>query len=203
MQFILKYMPYKSVLLLIFAIGLSSCSRQVQVDGDWEEGVPRDQTFTRVLVIGLSPYASGRCDFESFMTNQIRATGAEAKASCYLMNTSEDLTLESIHAVVVEYGADAVLTTMLVQSDMGVKEGGDRETRGGIYLKATGTGYADYYRGGYGVYGVPVVYGEFRKAPYFGVAPLCQPSKPRIFLFTQIAFVCGKRLSGGAVDVRL
>jgi hypothetical protein len=165
MQLLLKYLPYNPILLLMLAVALTSCSRQVQISGDWEEGASQDQTFTRVLVIGLSPYASGRCDFESFMTTQIRATGAEAKASCNLMNTSEDLTLESIHAVVVEYGADAVLTTMLVQSEMGEQEGGDRETRGGIYLKATGTGYENFYRGGYGAYGVPVVYGEFRKAP--------------------------------------
>jgi hypothetical protein len=165
MQLILKYSPYRPILLLLLVVALASCSRQVRLDGEWEEGASQDQTFTRVLVIGLSPNASGRCDFESFLTTQIRATGADAKSSCMLMNTSEDLTLESIHAAVVEYGADSVLTTMLVQSDMSEKEGGDRESRGGVYLKATGTGYENFYRGGYGAYGVPVVYGEFRKAP--------------------------------------
>jgi hypothetical protein len=165
MRLIIKYIPYRPILLLLLAIFLTGCIRNARVDGNWEDGASRDQTFTRVLVIGLSPYASGRCDFESFLTTQIRATGAEAKASCNLMNTSDPLTLESIHEVVVEYGADAVLTTMLVQSEMGEKEGGDRETRGSLYVKATGTGYENFYRGGYGVYGVPVVYGEFRKAP--------------------------------------
>jgi hypothetical protein len=158
---------YKQALfMLVLAIVLAGCSmRQVRVDGSWEEGVSQDQAFARVLVVGLSPSASARCDFESFMATQIRATGAEAKASCNLMRTSDPVTRESIEAVVAEYGADAVLTTVLVQADLGVQAGGDRETRGGGYYKPTDIGYAGYYYGGYGAYGVPVVYGDFRTAP--------------------------------------
>ncbi len=167
MRSILEYPYKKSICMLLVTFVLAGCSmRQVSVDGSWQEGVARDQSFARVLVVGLSPSASARCDFESFMATQLRATGADAKASCSLMRTSDPVTRESIEAVVAEYGADAVLATILVQADMGAEAGGDRETRGGGYYKATGTGYADYYyRGGYGVYGVPVVYGEFRTAP--------------------------------------
>jgi hypothetical protein len=164
MHIILKRLPVRHIFILLLAVALSGCMR-VQVDGAWEADVSRDQSFRRILVIGLSPNAGSRCDFESFMATQIRAAGTDASPSCNLMKTSEPLTLESIHAAVVEYGADAVFTTMLVGSEVGAKEGGERETRGGIYVKATGTGYANYYRGGYGRYGVPVVYGEFRKAP--------------------------------------
>jgi hypothetical protein len=137
--------------------------RQVRVDGDWEKDAARDQSFARVLVVGLSPHAGTRCDFESFMATQLRSTGVDAKASCSLMNTSDPLTRESIEAVVAEYGADAVLTTVLVQADLGADTGGGRDTRGAGYYKPTDIGY-DYYYGGYGVYGVPVVYGEFRTA---------------------------------------
>ncbi|MCP4090803.1 MAG: hypothetical protein GY746_13590 [Gammaproteobacteria bacterium] len=149
----------------MFAIVLASCSRQVKVHGSWEKGVSHDESFTRVLIVALSPNSSARCNFELFLETQIRATGADATASCNLMNTSENLTAENIHAVVLEYGADAVLTTILVQSDGSVIEGGDRDTRGGLYLKAIGSGYEDFYFGGYGVYGVPVVYGEFMEVP--------------------------------------
>jgi len=148
-------------------VALAGCSmQQVRVDGGRVAGATPDQSFARVLVVGITTSASARCDFESFMATQIRATGADAKASCNLMNTSDPLTRESIEAVVKDYGADAVLATVLVKADMGAETGGARETRGGGYYKATGTGYADYYyRGGYGAYGVPVVYGEFRMAP--------------------------------------
>jgi hypothetical protein len=165
MKLLLKQKPYTPVLLLILAISLAGCSRQVRVAGDWQEGVSRDQSFTRVLVVGLSPNTGARCDFEMFMETQIRNTGADAKASCFLMDITAPVTFESVGAAVDEYGADAVLTTVLVQSAMGEQAGGDRESRGGVYFKATGTGYESFYRGGYGGYGVPVVYGEFREAP--------------------------------------
>ena len=81
------------------------------------------------------------------------------------MDTQEPLTRETIEPAVAEYGADSVLTTVLVQSRQGATAGGGRDTRGGLYAKATGTGYANYYSGGYGYYGMPVVYAELRNAP--------------------------------------
>jgi hypothetical protein len=160
-----KYMLAIRAFILLVAVTLAACTRQVQVDGNWEEGASRDQSFSRVLVIGLSHDINGRCSFEPSMVNQLRYTGVEAKASCNLMDTSEPLIRENIEAVVAEYGADAVLTTVLVQRDVGATAGGDRETRGGLDFKATGTGYSSFYGGGYGAYGVPVVYGEFKQAP--------------------------------------
>jgi len=168
MKHLLKHKTYTPVLLLLaisLSISLAGCSRQVRVDGAWEQGVSRDQSFTRVLVIALVPNAGQRCDFEIFMETQIRNTGADAKASCYLMDINAPVTRESVMAAVAEYEADAVLTTVLVQSVAGEQVGGDRESRGAVYFQATGTGYDNYYRGGYGGYGVPVVYGEFKEAP--------------------------------------
>ena len=55
-----------------------------------------------------------------------------------------------------------MLATSLVDKAWGVEEGGSRETRGDAYYKATDMGYATGY---YGVYGVPVIYGEFQTAP--------------------------------------
>jgi hypothetical protein len=118
-----------------------------------------------MLVIGFSPNVNPRCDFEASMVNQLRYAGIEAKSSCLLMPTADELTREAIDRMIVEYGADAVLATSLVQSAVGVEKGGSRDTRGGLNFKATGTGYATGYYGGYGAYGVPVVYGEFQTAP--------------------------------------
>ena len=54
------------------------------------------------------------------------------------MKTSEELTRESIEEIVAEYGADAVLVTVLVDSDIEPEEGGDSDTRGGAYFKPKG-----------------------------------------------------------------
>lgn len=163
MRFISGLLASCQTCMLLGVLAVTGCAQSVRVDGNWQEGVSRDQSFSRVLVVGLSPHAGTRCDFESFMATQLRSTGVDAKASCSLMNTEEPLTRESIEAVVAEYGADAVLTTVLVQADMNARTGGSRDARGAGYYKATAIGY-DYYYGGYGAFGVPVVYGEFRAA---------------------------------------
>ena len=150
-------------------IVLAGCAGQATVDGAWQEGASRNESFSRILVVGLSPNASARCDFESFMVTQIRATGTDAKASCVLMKTSEPITEASVEQAIDDFSADAVLATVLVHAEQEAEEGGDRETRGGAYFKPTGVGYAyPYYRGRYGRWGVPVVYGEYRLAPVIG-----------------------------------
>ena len=162
---------FRSFPVLPFLLALlTGCASHVSVDGQWQPGAARDASFSRVLVVGVSHNAGARCDFESFLVTQLRDLGTAAKSSCILMKSSEPLTEASVEAAVAEYGADAVLATVLVHSQQAGREGGDAETRGGIYFKATGTGYAYpyYYRGGYGRWGVPVVYGEFRLAPVIG-----------------------------------
>ncbi len=151
------------VILLVMAL-LAGCAGQVQVKSGWQANAERDQRFERVLVIGLSENAGVRCDFESFMTTQLRRT-IEAKPSCLLMKLTEPVTRESIERVSDGYQPDAVLTTSLAQSAVGTKDGGGRDTRGAGYYKATGTGYAYPYYGGYGAWGVPVVYADFKVAP--------------------------------------
>jgi hypothetical protein len=68
---------------------------------------------------------------------------------------------ESIEQAVASVQADAVLATNLVSREYEAKEGGSRDTRGSAMYKATDSGYATGY---YGVYGIPVVYGEFATA---------------------------------------
>ncbi len=157
--------------LTLTALALAGCTPHVRMSGDWADGAARGQSFSRVLVVGVSPNASVRCDFESFMRTQLRYVGAEAQESCNLMRTTDPLTVDGIEAAVREFGADAVLATVLVAGEAGATEGGSRDTRGDAYYKATGSGYEDYYYpgyrgyyGGYGVYGVPVTYVEFQTA---------------------------------------
>ncbi|MDG1463270.1 MAG: hypothetical protein P8R04_06815 [Gammaproteobacteria bacterium] len=165
MKLLLRNFPKGHALVLLVLSFLAGCSQQVRVDGQWQESTSRQESFSRVLIVGVSNNANARCDFEFFLTSQVRATGAEAKSSCVLMKTSENLTVESIAAAVAEWDADAVLATVLVSSEKGVMKGGKDDTRGGLDFKAIGTGYASPYYGGYGLYGVPVIYGQFEEAP--------------------------------------
>ena len=151
-------------LLLAVAFAVTGCASQGKVTGSWAEGADRDQTFKRVLVVGVSPDLDARCNFERFLAARIRSEDTVAMTSCASVTKRDPLTRESIEEAVKAKQADAVVATILVSKDWHMKKGGDMDTRGGGGYKDVDSGWADYY-GFYGVYGVPVIYGEFQTAP--------------------------------------
>ena len=165
--------PVRSVAVgtMLYLIGAALFVGCVQakttVKGAWQEGAPRQQAFTRVLVVGVSPNVNQRCAFEFFMASQLKSESVQAIRSCDAVKEKSPLTLESIEQAIAAAQADAVLATSLVSRQIEAKEGGSRDTRGNASYKATDAGYATGY---YGVYGVPVIYGEFATAPAFTIA---------------------------------
>jgi len=157
-----------TVLYLVGAALFAGCVQaKTTVKGTWQEGAPRKQSFTRVLVVGVSPNVNQRCAFEFFMASQLQSESVQVIRSCDAVKEKNPLTLESIEQAVAAAKADAVLATSLVSREIESKEGGSRDTRGNASYKATDAGFATGY---YGVYGVPVVYGEFVTAPAFTIA---------------------------------
>lgn len=165
--------PVRSLVsaMLFTAMGAALFAGSVQaktsVKGTWAEGASRDRSFTRVLVVGVSPSVNQRCAFEFFMASRLKSESVQAIASCNAVKEKMPLTLESIEQAVAATQADAVLATSLVGRQLTSQEGGSRDTRGNASYKATDAGMAYGY---YGMYGVPVIYGEFVTAPAFEVA---------------------------------
>jgi hypothetical protein len=151
-----------AVLLLAAAAALPGCAQQVRVNGSWQDDVARDQAYTRVLVVAVSPDVNQRCAFEQFLVVQIQGETTQAIASCRAMSLKDPLTIENIERVIETHRIDAVMVTSLIAARVGAQEGGSSETRDAVYFKPTGV---DYWSGYYGVYGMPVVYGEFQTAP--------------------------------------
>ena len=163
-----KFRPVYSgavpALLLSVAVALTGCTSRGKVTGSWAEGADHNQTFKRGLVVGVSPDLDARCNFERFLAARIRNEHTVAVTSCSSVTKRDPLTRESIEEAVKATQADAVVATILVSKEWHMKKGGDMDTRGGGSYKAVDSGWADYY-GFYGVYGVPVIYGEFQTAP--------------------------------------
>jgi hypothetical protein len=153
--------------LLGAALFAGFAQAKTTVKGEWAEGAPRKQSFTRVLVVGVSPNVNQRCAFEFFMASRLKSESVHAIRSCDAVKEKTPLTLESIEQAVAAAQADAVLATRLVSSAVESQEGGSRDTRGNASYKATDAGFATGY---YGVYGVPVIYGEFATEPAFSIA---------------------------------
>jgi len=164
--------PVGPMLLLLGAALLSlcaqqACARTAKVTSAWQDNVPHGQSFTRVLVVGVSPNVDQRCAFEYFLVSRINSESVQAIRSCDAVTKKNPLTLESIEQAVAAVQADAVLATSLISREVEAKEGGSRDTRGSALYKATDAGWATGY---YGVYGVPVIYGEFETAAAISVA---------------------------------
>jgi hypothetical protein len=158
-------------LLLVYAYALGGCVNESHADvkGSWAASASRDQTFSRVLIVGVSPNYDRRCEFEYALASQINGGATQALVSCNAMGKDMQLTRENIERVVASLNADAVLATSLIAIKMGTGETGSMDTRGGGYYKATdyGYGYSYGYAGGFGGYGMPVAvtYAEFQVAP--------------------------------------
>ncbi|MCU0975449.1 MAG: hypothetical protein MUC71_03960 [Steroidobacteraceae bacterium] len=146
----------------LLAIGAMVCAPAGAVDET--AGAPGKPPFARVLVLGVSPNPNQRCPFERFLASSMKSEATTAIASCDVMDYKTPITREVIDKAVAEYQLDAVLATSLVGSQLSAGEGGSRDTRGSGEYKAIDSGWA-YYGGYYGVYGVPVVYGEFVTTP--------------------------------------
>jgi hypothetical protein len=127
------------------------------VKAGWQEGVPRNQSFTRVLIVGVTPDRNQRCHFELSLASEINSKTHQAIVSCDAMESDGKLTRENIDLAIASAHADAVLATTLVSADLGTGEGGGRDTRG------SGKDYGPVAV--YGAYGMPVIYGQFLTTP--------------------------------------
>jgi hypothetical protein len=154
---------FTRTLLATLALGAAvACTNPVRSSGGWTEGAPHAVSYSRILVVGVSPDVNQRCAFEDSMAQALQQMGTNAQASCAVLGSKEPLTREAVEKAIAAVGAEAVLATRPLGGSTQLKEGGTNETRGGGYYKATDYGYAyDHW----GAYGVPVVYGEFQTAP--------------------------------------
>jgi hypothetical protein len=148
--------------VLILTTGLCGCAQPgVRQASSWQDSAARDHVLKKVIVVGVSPDINQRCNFEYVLAAKLSTDSTTAIPSCNAMQQKEPLTRESIEQAVAAEGADGVVATSLIDKKWELEQGGSRDTRGGAYYKATDAGYATGY---YGVYGVPVVYGEFQTA---------------------------------------
>ena len=149
------YRSVTSLSLLTLAVWLCGCSG-VSVKGTWQDGAPHNQTYARLLVIGVSPDRDMRCAFEATFASHLGSASTTAISSCAQMSATEPLTRENVERAAASVHADAVVATRLVSMHSGQGEGTSTDMRGDSEYKAT-----DF---AYGAYGMPVTYVDFQTA---------------------------------------
>jgi hypothetical protein len=151
-----RHQPIIPLTLLALTAWLCGCSG-VSVKGTWPDGAPHNQTYTRLLVIGVSPDRDLRCAFETTFASELGSASTTAIPSCQHMSAKEPLTRETVERAAASAHADAVLATRLVSMHTGQGEGNSDDMRGNSVYKAT-----DF---SYGAYGMPVTELDFQTAP--------------------------------------
>jgi hypothetical protein len=141
---------------------LAGCTGRPSVKSSWSDSHSRNLTFTRLLVVGVSPDYTQRCNFEYWLVRDLRSNKLAADASCNYMSKDEPISRESVERVVATLHSDGVLATRMVASDWITKEGGTGDTRSTESYKNIASGYDT---GFYGTYGVPVDYYQFKTLP--------------------------------------
>jgi hypothetical protein len=148
--------PFISLSLLTLTVWLCGCSG-VSVKGTWQDGAPHNQTYSRLLVIGVSPDRDLRCAFEATFGSQLTSASTTVISSCDQMSAKEPLTRENVERVAAAVHADAVLATRLVSMNYGHGQGTSNDMRGDSVYKTD-----DF---AYGAYGMPVYTLDFQTAP--------------------------------------
>ncbi len=151
--------PALALLALACAAGCAGTSGSTSTGAS---GGPRDKTYSRVLVVGVSANEDNRCMFENFLADQLTSPATQVIQSCNQATPVTPPTQESVARMVAATGADAVLATRLVGSQSAVQNDGSRDDRGGYYFKAEGVADAT---GPWGFYDLPVVYGQYDNQP--------------------------------------
>ena len=138
-------LPVIQTLLLVGATTISaSVGAGASVKGAWVDGASRKQTFSRVLVVGISPNVDQRCPFERALATRIKSESTFAVASCDVVAQKNPLTRESIEGAVASQNADAVIATSLISKAWSVNEGNGNDTRADGFYKATDAYYGYY-----------------------------------------------------------
>jgi len=141
---------------------LAGCTGRTSVRSNWIDSASRSQTFSHLLVVGVTPDFGPRCNFEFWMVRDLRSQGIHADASCSSMTKEEPLSRAAIERIVATLHSDGVLAVSLVSAAWRTKEGGSYDTRSSGQYKYVASGYDT---GFYGAYGLPVDYYQFKTQP--------------------------------------
>jgi hypothetical protein len=152
----------RQTFVVVAALVLAACTGRPSVKSNWVDTASRSHTYSRLLVVGVSPDYTQRCNFEFWLVRDLRSENVPAEASCSYMTKEDPLNRDAIVRLVEAQHYDAVVATSLVSAAWKSKEGGTYDTRSTGSYKYVASGWDT---GFYGLYGMPVDFYEFKTLP--------------------------------------
>ena len=77
------------VAVLLTVAALAGCANHVTVQGGWEKDAAQAHTYSRILVVGLSPDYNQRCAFEWSMAASLKTDHTDALPSCNMIKSAD------------------------------------------------------------------------------------------------------------------
>jgi Domain of unknown function (DUF4136) len=142
----LRLLPFALAWLLATGCGSSSVVQQ------WSSPDYVAPRFERIMVIGITRQASMRRAFEDEFVAKLNAMGVDAVPSYRFIAEDGPVEEARLHEAVKQAGADATITTRLVQVDR------QTQTSPGAYRPAPYGVYRGYAGAWSGYYEPPIVY---------------------------------------------
>ena len=159
---VLKSVKGRYLLLLVGAVfALTACATTSMVD-TWRDPNFKGKAFHNFLVVGITKDPGVRRVFEDIFTAELKNRGFQATASYTVTPPDQPVTKDLLTDAVKKTGADAVITTRVVnvQQQTSVTPG---------YIDTYGTGPASY------PYSYPYLYPQRDLYSYYGSSQVIQP----------------------------
>jgi uncharacterized lipoprotein YajG len=148
-------------LLVVMGLLLTSCATTSMVD-TWRDPNYKGKAFRNFLVVGITKDPNVRRVFEDIFTAELKSRGFQATTSYSVTPHDQPVTKELLADAVKKTGADAVITTRVVniQQQTTVTPG---------YVDSYGTGPGPY------PYAYPYLYPQRDMYSYYGSSQVIQP----------------------------
>src|ERR1700741_4874622 len=75
---------------------LAACTGRPVVKSNWVDNAARAQTYSRLLVVGLTPDYTQRCNFEFWLVRDLRSEHVQAEPSCGYMTKDDPFNRDAI-----------------------------------------------------------------------------------------------------------
>jgi len=132
----------RSIAVIIVALLLSSCSKNIRVISEWDAGRDNIDKRERIAVVAMMPESLQRLTVEQEIVSVMRKSGRNALVSSDIPGLSGRLTRETAEPALKAASVDAIVVIFMTSGGKG-----ERLERADYYAVHVGSGF---YGGGYG-----------------------------------------------------
>ena len=136
-------MTVRALGIVCATLALTGCANHAVLSSVWHDEAYQRQSFSRVVVVGVSDNIFRRTVFEEAVAAELTSGTTEAWPSAHLMNPETPLNEDTLSTVVKDKQADALLITRLADTQVKANE---VDSRVDVEATSIGGNVVDFFR---------------------------------------------------------